>query len=91
MDELIENDKFYLSDPFFVPKSPSPDLKITSEDIEDIKQENTGIFPVPTIKSEPKTSSGTDPSIVIDPLVKDSKGTFQLTILPCIKHFRVQM
>ena len=90
MDELIETDKFYLSDPFFVQKSPSPELKITSEDAEDIKQENNDAFPAPTIKAEPKTSSGTDPSVIIDPL-KDSKGRSDLTILICINYFRIQM
>ena len=69
MDEIIETDKFYLSNPFFVPKSPSSELKIASEDVrlEDIKSENTGIF-----KSEPKTSTGTGPSVIIDPLLKDN-------------------
>lgn len=74
MEELIETDKFYLSNPFFVPKSPSNELKILSEEhvkLDEIKTEHTVSF-----KIEPNTDpNGTETSIIIDPVIKnDSKG-----------------
>ena len=82
MEEVIETDKFYLSNPFFVPKSPSNELKIISEGhvkLDEIKAENTVSF-----KIEPNTSpNGTETSIIIDPVAKnDFKGRFDLKVKP---------
>ena len=82
MEEVIETDKFYLSNPFFVPKSPSNELKIISEGhvkLDEIKAENTVSF-----KIEPNMCpNGTETSIIIDPFVKnDFKGRFDLKFKP---------
>ena len=82
MEEVIETDKFYLSNPFFVPKSPANELKIISEGhvkLDGIKAENTVSF-----KIEPNIGpNGTETSIIIDPVVKnDFKGRFDLKVKP---------
>ena len=73
MEEAIETDKFYLSNPFFVPEYPSNELKVLSEEhIDEIKSENTIAF-----KTEPDiASNGTETSIIADPVAKGTDFIF---------------
>ena len=74
MEEAIETDKFYLSNPFFVPEYPSNELK----HLDEIKSENTIAF-----KTEPDiASNGTETSIIADPVAKGTDFLFSQRLWP---------
>ena len=88
MEEAIETDKFYLSNPFFVPEYPSNELKVLSEEhLDEIKSENTIAF-----KTEPDiASNGTATSIIADPVAKGTDFIFSQSSMDPDKKLRFQM
>ena len=86
MEEAIETDKFYLSNPFFVPEYPSNELKVLSEEhLDEIKTENTIAF-----KTEPDIdSNGTETSIIADPVAKGTDFIFSQSSMDHRQNFKV--